>query len=205
MDDDMQASAIGIRIQSGWGALVAVAGEPGALEVVERRRIEIVDRNAAGAAQPYHFAKDLELAEAKKFIANSGAASAQSALTAMREIVDELKGKAYNVVAAAILLSAGRPLPDLEKILGSHPMIHTTEGEFFRHAFRDACESLKIPVTGIRERELDDRTKSVLGKDAGSLKKKIAGLGKTLGPPWTSDQKTATLAAMIALAEQDNS
>ncbi len=201
----MNECAIGIRVHSGWGALVAVAGEPGALEVVERRRIEIVDRNAAGAAQPYHFAKGLGLAEAKKFIASSASASSQLALTAMREMVDRLRSKAYNVVAATILLSAGRPLPDLEKILGSHPMIHTAEGEFFRHAFRDACMNLKIPVGGIRERELDDRTKSVLGKDAGSLKKKIAGLGKTLGPPWTSDQKAATLAAMIALAEQDDS
>jgi hypothetical protein len=201
---DMKECAIGIRVHSGWGALVAVAGEPGAIDVVERRRIEIIDRNAAGAAQPYHFAKELELAEAKKFIASSASASSQMALTAMREIVDRLRSKAYNIVAAAILLSSGRHLPELEKILSSHPMIHTAEGEFFRHAFRDACMRLKIPVSGIRERELDERTKSVLGKDAGSLKKKIAGLGKTLGPPWTSDQKTATLAAVIALAERDS-
>jgi len=118
----------------------------------------------------------------------------------MREVCDKLRAHHYNLVAAVILLSSGRPLPALEKILAAHPMIHTAEGQFFRQAFRDACASLKIPVTGIRERDLDEHTKSALRGDGGLLKKKIAGMGKTLGPPWTTDQKAAALAAMIALA-----
>ena len=48
----MKASSIGIRVHSGWGALVAVANEAGGLEVIERRRIEIIDRKQPGAAQP---------------------------------------------------------------------------------------------------------------------------------------------------------
>jgi hypothetical protein len=196
----MKDCAIGIRVHSGWGALVAVAGDAGALEVIERRRIEIIDRNAPGAAQPYHFAKDLPLADAEKFIAGSAASATRLASAAMREVCGKLRAHAYNLVAAAILLSSGRPLPELEKILAAHPMIHTAEGEFFRQAFRDACASLKIPVTGIRERDLDEHARSALRGDGGPLKKKIAGMGKTLGPPWTTDQKAAALAATIALA-----
>jgi hypothetical protein len=196
----MKECAIGIRVHSGWGALVAVAGDAGAFEVIERRRIEIIDRNAPGAAQPYHFAKDLRLADAEKFIAGSAASATRLASAAMREVCDKLRAHDYNLVAAAILLSSGRPLPELENILAAHPMIHTAEGEFFRQAFRDACASLQIPVTGIRERDLDEHAKSVLRGDGGVLKKKIAGVGKTLGPPWTTDQKAAALAATIALA-----
>src|SRR6185503_13196473 len=58
--------------------------------------------------------------------------------------------------AAVILLSSARPLLDLKAILASHALIHTAEGEFFRQAFRSAFETLKIPVTGIRARDLDD-------------------------------------------------
>ena len=196
----MKECAIGIRVHSGWGALVAVAGDTGALEVIERQRVEIIDRKKPGAMEPYHFAKDLPLGDAEKFIAGSAASATRLASEAMREVCDKLRAHHYNLVAAAILLSSGRPLPELEKVLAAHPLIHTAEGEFFRQAFRDACASLKIPVNGIRERDLDEHAKSALRGDGGLLKKKIAGMGKTLGPPWTTDQKAAALAAAIALA-----
>jgi hypothetical protein len=72
-------------------------------------------------------------------------------------VVRELDGRHYRIVGSAVLLASGRPLPSLAKILGSHPLIHTAEGEFFRHAVRKACEGLKISVTAIRERELEER------------------------------------------------
>ena len=196
----MEACGIGIRVHSGWGALVTISGAGGATEVIDRRRVEIIDRKTPGAAQPYHFAKDLEIAAAEKFIAGSAATSTQLALAAVRDVVGQLQSQKCNVVAAALLFSSGRPLPDLKKILASHAMIHTAEGEFFRQAFRNACTALKISVSGIRERELEVLAKSELGRDAAPLKKRIAGLGKILGPPWTTDQKAAALAAAIVLA-----
>jgi hypothetical protein len=198
----MKACAIGIRVHSGWGALVAVSSEPDETQVVDRRRVEIIDRSVPGAVQPYHFAKQRDLRAGEKHVADSAAASAKLARAAIREVVGHLQSQDYKVVAAAILLSSGRPLPDFAKILASHAMIHTAEGEFFRQAFREACVSLKIPVTGIRERNLDELAKATFGRAAGPLKKRIAGLGKTLGPPWTTDEKTAALAAAIVLAKQ---
>jgi hypothetical protein len=171
------------------------------VEVIDRRRVDIIDRKAPGAAQPYHYAQNLGPSAAEKYIVGSALISAKLALAALQEVSVQLNGRGYRVGRAVVLLSSGRPLPELEKILASHPMIHTAEGEFFRQAFREACSSLKIPVTGVRERDLDERAKTTFRKDAPSLKKKIAALGKTLGPPWTADQKAATLAAAIALAE----
>src|SRR5215469_3481543 len=199
----MKACAIGIRVHSGWGALVAVAGDTGALEVIERQRVEIIDRKKPGAMQPYHFAKDLPLGDAEKFIAGSAASATRLASEAMREVCDKLRAHHYNLVAAAILLSSGRPLPELEKILAAHPMIHTAEGEFFRQAFRDACTGLKIPVAGIRERDLDVRASDTLGRHAALVKKKIASAGKILGAPWTTDHKAAALAAALALVDHN--
>jgi hypothetical protein len=197
----MKICGIGIRVHSGWGALVAVSGEAGAVEVIGRWRIEIIDRSVRGAAQPYHFAKELELRAGERHVADSAAASAQLALAAMRQVIDRLRSQDYKIVSAAILLSSGRPLPDFARILASHAMIHSAEGEFFRQAFRQACQGLKIPETGIRERDLDEHAKAALGKEAAVVKKRIAGLGKALGPPWTTDEKSAALAAGVALAE----
>jgi hypothetical protein len=51
----MQPAAIGIRTHSGWGAVVVVAGGPGAIDLIDRRKIVITDPSIQAAAQPYHF------------------------------------------------------------------------------------------------------------------------------------------------------
>jgi hypothetical protein len=107
----------------------------------------------------------------------------------------------YSVAGCAFLLASGRPLPALPAILASHALIHTAEGEFFRDAFRQACGGLDICVTEIRERDLEQRITTVFGSAAGRLRREIAGLGRSLGAPWTNDQKTASLAAAVLLEE----
>jgi hypothetical protein len=179
---------------------VAVSGKAGAERIVDRRRIEIIDPKVAGAAQPYHFAERLELGAAERHIANCAATSARLALDGLRDVADALRDRGCHLTGAAILLSSARSLPDLPGILASHAMIHAAEGDFFRQAFREACLSLKIPVTGIREKELDDHAAQGFGRAAVGLRQRISDLGRTLGPPWTTDEKTAALAAAIALA-----
>jgi len=196
----MQPVAIGIRPHSGWGAVVVVAGSPGAVEVVDRRKIVITDPIIQGANQPYHFAKDLP--DPDRYLAECAAASERLAWEALREVVSEARRRQKAVAGCAILLASGRKLPALANILASHPLIHTAEGEFFRQAFRRAGERLKLEVTGIREMDLDDRSQMTFGASVKSLQREIAGLGKSLGPPWTADQKNACLAALLALNQR---
>jgi hypothetical protein len=197
----MQRAAIGIRVHSGWGALVVVSGGPGAEEIVDRRKIVVIDAKARGAAQPYHFAENMELPAAERHISQCSSRSARLALDALRQLADELRERDFKAVGSAILLSSARPLPDLDAILGSHALIHTAEGEFFRQAFRRSLQLLQIPVTGIRERDLEQRSQAVFGKNASPVRERIDALGRSLGPPWTVDEKTAALAAAIVLAE----
>jgi hypothetical protein len=53
----MKRAALGVRMHSGWGVLVGVCGDSDSLEVVERRRIVVIDPKMPGAQQPYHYAK----------------------------------------------------------------------------------------------------------------------------------------------------
>lgn len=198
-------AAIGIRPHSGWGAVVVVAGPPGAIEVMDRRRVVVASPHVTsskiqGATQPYHFAKDQNLSDAERYLARCAAASDQLALDALGEIVTEIRRRGCSVETCAILLASGRELPALEKILASHALIHTAEGEFFRQCFRSAGERLKLDVRGIREKNLDELARSAFGAKAKSLQREIAGLGRRIGPPWTTDQKSACLAALLALA-----
>jgi len=93
------------------------------------------------------------------------------------------------------------PLPPLSQILASHALIHAAEGEFFREAFSKACADLDVAVTGFRERDLDECVQTAFGKAAARMRQQISTLGRSLGPPWTTDQKTAALAALIVLAQ----
>ncbi|HJS99491.1 MAG TPA: hypothetical protein VJ756_10385 [Terriglobales bacterium] len=194
----MQPVCLGFRVHSGWGAMVALARESGGWQVLERRRINVVDGKIAGHSQPYHFAREQPLAEAKKHVARCAAASMRLAEVALQEVVEKLS-RQHRVRGAAVLLSSGRPMPELERILASHPLIHTAEGEFFRKVFSEACEALGIPVTGIREKELAERAQAVFKKSAATLPAELAAAAKHLGPPWSQDQKAAALAAAVVL------
>jgi hypothetical protein len=199
----MQPAAIGIRPHSGWGALLVVAGHPGAVDVIDRRKIVITAPNIKGAKQPYHFALEQKLQDPESYLAECAAATERLALDALREAMEKARHRGKGVESCAVLLAAGRALPALKKILASHPLIHTAEGEFFRQSFRRAGELLNLRVKGIRERDLDERARVAFGVKAEPLKGEIARLGSSLGPPWTSDQKNACLAALLALADGD--
>lgn len=198
----MKRAAIGVRAHSGWGALVVVSGNPSNVEVIDRRRIAITDPNMTGANQPYHFAQKQTLPDAERYLAGCATASERLALEAIGDVVKELRCREYVVVSCAILLASGRALPSLSKILASHALIHAAEGEFFRRAFWIASERLEIPVTGIPERELDGRAEALFSSRTIQLRREIASLGRSLGPPWTTDQKTASLAALLVLASE---
>ena len=177
--------------------MVAVA-HSGSWQVLERRRMSVVDGKVAGHAQPYHFAREQPLAQAKKHIVQCAAASLGLAREGLQEVVEKLS-REHRVKGASGLLASGRPLPELERILASHPLIHTAEGEFFRKAFWEACNALGISVTGIREKELEQRAQAVFRKSAGALPAELAAAAKHLGPPWGQDQKAAALAAAVVL------
>jgi hypothetical protein len=77
------------------------------------------------------------------------------------------------------------------------------EGEDQRCAVRKACEGLKISVTAIRERELDERAETAFGNAASRVQGVISSLGISIGPSWTKDHKTAALAAAMILGREE--
>jgi hypothetical protein len=196
----LKSAAIGVSVHSGWGAVVAMAGQRGAEAVLLRSRMVIIDSKMAGSVQPYHFAEQKEIQAAEKHLSRCATESGRLSLEALTRAADDLRERGFVLASAAILLSSAQPLPDLEEILASHALIHTAEGEFFRQAFRGAFEHLKIPVTGIRARNLNDCAVKTFGKAAPAIQKRIDGMGRSLGAPWTKDEKTAALAAAIVLA-----
>jgi hypothetical protein len=193
--------ALGFRAHSGWAALVVVAGDRKSIAVVDRRRITLADEDKLpGSLQPYHAADGKKLPEAARIIERYETSARRFAVREHEAVAEDLARKGYAPVAAAILLASGRPLPGLESILASHALIHTADGEHFRAAVAHACERGGIPLTRVPERELPQRAEKALKRPAAELQATVAALGRSLGPPWTQDQKLAALAGWVALA-----
>jgi hypothetical protein len=194
-------AALGFRSHSGWAALVVVAGSAGAPVIIERRRVQTADPRISGSLQPYHAAKEMQLAGAEAFLDRCSAATRRMAETAVRDAVVELAGKGYNAVGACVLLGSGRPASGLAVTLRSHPMIHTAEGDFFRDALKTACERCGLPVIGVKEKELIGQAAAALGVTAEHLRLRAVELGKALGPPWRQDEKLCAIAGWLALRD----
>jgi hypothetical protein len=91
-------------------------------------------------------------------------------------------------------------LPSLEKILAAHTLIHTADGELFREALRLAARKHGLKEFREREKNLLGRGAEALRISEGALLRELTELGRGLGPPWSQDEKFATLAAWLALS-----
>src|SRR5229473_5873212 len=127
-------AAIGFRVHSGWAAAVAVSLEKGEPVVLAKQRIHLVETFTYEFRQPYHTAEKMLLGQAREFIARMQAEARRLAYGAIRELASRTLEQGVKLTRCGLLLASGRPLPALERILASHALIHTADGELFREA-----------------------------------------------------------------------
>ena len=198
-------AVIGLRSHSGWAAAVTVGGPALSPVVFDRRRLETADPKIPGSKQPFHAAEGLPLPKADALIDRCMTSSRELARKALDAIVDDLAPEGHVVGGVAILLASGRPLPDRERILSSHALIHAAEGELFRDVLRRAAEGRGLAVSGIVERDVGGLLEEALGLSTAQWRGALAAMGKSVGSPWRQDEKLAATAAWIALAGNEGS
>jgi hypothetical protein len=196
----MKKVAVGFRVHSGWTAVVVVSLEKGMPVVLQRMRLQMVKTFSYSYRQPYHTAEKMELAEAEEFVAGVREEAEELAYAALHELKMKLKRLQWQLNGGCLLLASGRALPEFAKILASHALIHTADGELFRGAIRGACARCGVRVTTIRERELVERCAEAFSLKPVEALRRAAELGRGFGAPWTQDEKFATLGAWWALA-----
>jgi hypothetical protein len=197
----MKQAAIGFRVHSGWSALVAVSLENDIPTVLSRERVHLVETFSYKFRQPYHTAEKMPLEKARAFVAGVLSEAKRLATRALRSTEAELGRQGFQVERSALLLASGKTLPNLDRILLSHALIHTADGELVREALRHSSARCGLEVACIKERELLDRGAQTLGTNREKLLRQITELGRTFGSPWTQDEKYAALAAWLVLAD----
>lgn len=185
--------ALGWKAHSGWAALVVVTERDGGLAVVDRRRVELVDE--AWAKAPFHAAESLEPVKARQLVARGIESAGRVTAREVCAVVERERARGNDVVASAVLV--GTPMPEwtVDEIRSVHFRMHKAEGALFKNALLDASRKARVSAVAVPEKELARRAADALGARA----KRVAALGKEIGPPWTADQKDAALAAWVAL------
>ncbi len=192
-------AAMGLRVHSGWAAVVVMGGTSRKPEVIERRRIVIFDATMAGSKQPFHAAEGMEWKRAEVHIARCKASTWKMARVEIRAVVDEMRARGHEVGACGLLLASGRPVGTLPAALASHAMLHTAEGQFYRDALREASEHFSVPVMGVREKELFARATETLRMSENEIRRQVGEMGKAIGPPWSQEEKLGAVAGWMAL------
>jgi hypothetical protein len=195
----MKYAALGFRAHSGWTALVAVSVEKGSPTVLARQQVHLVETFTYEFRQPYHTAEKMLLGQASDFIERVRDEARRLAYRAIHGVQNELQKQGIALKSCGLLLASGKPLPNLEKILSSHALIHTADGELFREALLHASARCGLPVLSVKERELLERAGQALCLKPPDLTRRVTALGRPLGAPWSQDEKFATLVAWLAL------
>ncbi len=192
-------AAVGFRVHSGWSAVVAVSLEKGAPVVLARQRVHLVDTFTYEFRQPYHSAEKMLAGQGREFIEGVRDEARRLAYRAVRELESRAQEQGVKLTRCGLLLASGRPLPGLEKILVSHALIHTADGELFREALLHASARCGLRDFRIKEKELLNHAGEVLRLQGTELMDRVTKLGRSLGSPWSQDEKFATIAAWLAL------
>jgi hypothetical protein len=179
--------ALGIRPHSGWAVLVAVSPRPD-VRLVHRARIDVL---ADGdPKQPWHAAQDARLGpdDAAALATRVAEGARTAADRALAEATAAITAGGDTVVAAAIV-GEPRDLPEPARILASHALLHSAEGDLYFSALADAAEAMGLEVLAISPRAVSVEEHAEL----------LADLGRGAGPPWRVDHKLAVVAALTAL------
>ena len=194
----MKPAALGFRVHSGWTALVALTAQDGTPSILARDRARLVRTFTYKYRQPYHTAARMPVRDREAFIQSIQAQARRLAFRTILRLRTRLENEGYSLTRSGLLLASGQPLPELAGILASHSLIHTADGELFREAILDATTRCGLPCVRIKERDLLDFAARSLGRKSSDVWRRIVGLGRALGPPWSQDEKRASLVAWLA-------
>jgi hypothetical protein len=193
-----RTAVLGFRPHTYWTAAVALAGDPGAPEVLARRRIDFASGDERGV---YHHVEGMDGEAAQAWIDQVWAAVEANCRRGLGALLEELGEAGVTLGVAVVPIARIRPPEKLEDILKSHSWMHAAEGDFYRGVVAAACTELGLEVRRAVERDLAADVGRRHALPAGAPETHLKALGAALGPPWSEDQKLATLAAWSQLGE----
>jgi len=189
---------VGVADHIGWAALVCVSVKDGSPQVIDRRRVELIEPGLP--KHPYeHETAGMNAAEAERLvqeIRDSAAHSAERALSRLRSGL----GTTREILSIALRTA---PLPRLPgsvaEVHASWPVTVRADAMLYHDALCTSARSLVINVDTFARVEERPRAAEATATTAERLDRFLSGLRAILGPPWQQDQQAAAARAIAAL------
>ena len=190
----------GVSDHNGWAIFVCIAARDGAPAVIDRRRVELIDRGLPN--QPYeHDTLNLSAAAAEELVREVRESAAHCAERALSRLRSGL-GAAQELVSIALRTA---PLPRLPSTVAeahaSRPVTMRADAMLYHDALCRAASSLGIGVTMFDRGQEVPRAAEALGATPAGVEQFLAGLRATLGPPWQQDHRAGAARAIAALGK----
>jgi hypothetical protein len=188
--------SIGLRAKTARAIVVVLGGTIDAPLVFMKLEIALADPKFPATAQPYHEVMELPWEESQRVVRKSAAAIEAIARKALARLIKELQSQGMKVCGVGIVGAKDR---DLARIGNYHIRAHAAEGVLFRRVLDLAADANGLSRRTFSDREFEELAKTELGAQHSVVKGKLSDLGRSLAPPWRTDEKQAAAAAWLVL------
>lgn len=175
--------------------LVTLALEDSAPVFLDRRRVELIDKDLPSA--PYHHeALELDIGAATDLVNRVRRSVAEQAHGAMSTML-----ATYRAQVLILPTSPYDSLPDsLEDVLSSRPLTYAADGMLYRESLAEAAAELGMEVRRYpRKSDPTVLAAEAMRVDVAEVTALIARFGREAGTPWRKDHKLAAAAALVVL------
>jgi hypothetical protein len=176
----------GIAHHLGWAVAVTASGH----EVVDRRRIELVEPGVA-TAPIHHEGKPLDDAAAAELVAEVRASSVRAASAEL----DELAAALSEPIVSMSLRAWPPDFPDDIAVQRRVPYEARADSVMYRQVLAELARARGWTVHLYDAKGVEAQAIAVLGPLTHAI---LHGPRATLGPPWTKDHRMALAAAILA-------
>src|SRR5881296_4260546 len=191
-------AALGFRVKSGWAtAVLVVGGKPAAPpQVTDWRVVELSDPAVPSTRQPYHAVMEASPRTGATLARRLTSVVRRAARTSVRRLLKDYRGSGHHPVRAGIVVGS---VIDPARIANDHIRAHALEGRLFRTVLERAVRSFRLPCAVIVERGAYATAADRFKRRENDVKRAVTELGRAIAGPWRADEKTAALAAWMAL------
>jgi hypothetical protein len=194
----VQAAALGIRVKSGWAAVVLLTRTAPCPQLLDINRIELCDPRFPETRQPYHATigkletDSTKVNERERVVRSISQQSLTRLLTGYRR-------EGFRITRAALVVGSQI---NPANIANPHIRAHALEGRLFRSVVEETLQAHEIGTEVLLERDAYPSVAARLKQSINDVKRAIQDLGRSAsaGPrQWRVEEKLAALAALFAL------
>ena len=191
---------VSVAEHTGWAHLVCVSARGNVPEVIERRRVTLIDRGLP--TQPYeHDTRAMREDEATDLIARVNAVRVGMHVPCARARCQRARASVTPSSRSRSGSRRFRRFPtSVAAVHASYPLLCSADGMMYQQAICRAASRLKLAVQLCKRGEESARAAEQLGVTPDDIEAFVAGSGRPAGPPWTQEHRRAFAAGIAALA-----